>query len=840
MVNPYQNLQKLVMAQPMQAAMPDAASIAVEIPAQLNGDVLAAMEQVVFDENGNPILEEAVVEVKKVNHYENLAEKIDEDVLDKIGNEIVAAVESDIESRKPYYKKFVDGITALGINFDESAERSEVFGSITHPLLIEAATQFQARAMAELFPPDGPVKTRVLGESTPELVAQAQRVQDFMNYQLVYEDPLYYEESDQLLFMLPFSGSEFRKQYYDKSTNKIISRWVRNEDFIIHYGASSLEQCPRYAHRLRLEVNEIKRLQKVGHFRQIPLTDEATNEDNDVAEKIKKIDGIIVQTENDAGPRVLYEVHIDYDLPGYEEDISLPYIITVDSETRKIYSIYRNWSENDETRTKRIWFTHYKFLPGFGFYGFGLLHTIGSLGEVATRILQILLDAGAFSAVPGGFKTKDAKLPADIIIEPGVWKDVEATAEELARAFFTPNFSGPPETLFSLLGAITDLGRRFAATTEVMVGDAATTGPVGTTLALVEQGSKVFSGIHKRLHRALLREFQHIAQLNFEQLDETEYPFNVNGVEKTVFKTDFDGRVDVIPVSDPNIFSHAQRVAMAQAVFQIATQMPDVANRRKAAVSLLQAMRVPNIEEIFPEKAQAERADPVTEIVFASLGRPLRAYLDQNHQAHIMVHMSALQTQQVPPHAVPILQAHIAEHMAMAVYMQMQQMGIKLPPLNWQAEPHESMSVPLPVEFENMIAMQAAQMMQMMMQQMPPPQQQNAQQGNADKIMAAQIAAQTQKEINALNAQMKQQSDLIKAQTKQAETAANMQAQKEQQAIDYNKFITQLALEREKFMHERAMDIAEYRKELMEMQNRLKEEFRAMIDELKESKRGGE
>jgi hypothetical protein len=837
-MNPYRKTPSIVSAQ-LPAGVPVLEeSIAVTVPQEIDGDALESLANAVFDETGlfigdnDELLEAEGEEKEELDFDDNLAEELDPAELTDLGSELVKAVEDDDESRSAYYTEYVKGITALGINFDKEAQQSDVFGSINHPLLIEAATQFQARAMSELYPATGPVKAQILGKSDNLLVEQAGRVQDYMNYQLMTLDKTYFAERDQMLFVLPFSGSEFDKQYYDKSTKKVVSRWVRCENMIVNYGATNFESCPRYAERIKTELNDIKRLQARGHYRNVALSETDEDQLTEVGEKIAKIDGVEIEGQDNGNTvRTLYEIHVDLNLAGFEDEdgINLPYIVTVDKDSKQVLSIYRNWAEGDELKIKRVWFTHKKFLPGFGFYGFGLFHTIGSLGEVATKIIQLLLDAGAFSALQGGYKSKDAKLPESTEIIPGKWQDTELTADELAKAFYTPPFREPSSTLFNLLGAIVELGRRFAATTEVMVGDAATTGPVGTTVALVEQGSKVFSGIHKRLHNAIGIELQHIADLNFEQLPEEEYPYSVSGEDKAVFKSDFDGRVDIVPVSDPNIFSSAQRIAMSQAVFQIATQMPDIADRRKAAVALLTAMRVPNSDEIFPEPQEAVRADPVTEGAAVAVGKPIKAFLEQNHQAHIMVHMGMMQMQMLPPQVMPILQAHIAEHMAMQMFMQMQQtMQMPLPPVNWGADKNEQFSMEIPPQAENMIAMQSAQAMQQMMaqqQQQMAQQQQQGKQGQqppADPAIAAQINAASKEKIETIKASVKGQDLQVKAGIAQVkETRAQ------------NEFMQEMALRGAEFQHQREMDIATFRQAIAENTQQSQQAIKSMLDEFR-------
>lgn len=690
----------------------------VEMPMGIE-EMMASDEGVVIDPMTGEIEEdgEMAVNLETLPFGINLAEYLPEEELDEIGDKIKTMVEADKETRKEWYTTLKKGFEALGI-YDADDTGDAGLRRVTHPLLLEAATQFQARAMAELLPPGGPVKTMVVGEQTPEVLAQGKRVEEFMNYQLTVEDRTYYDERDQMLFLLAFTGSEFDKQYFNAAKNKVESRWVRCDHFIVPYDAKNLETASRYTHEIHMEHNDYRRAVAAGMY-----TDEVMDSDDDVEETdlettVKKLGG---QVDSDTGSddskiHVFYETHIEYDLPGSLEDIALPYIITVDSVSGKVVGLYRNWKESDPLRNKRVWFTHKKFLPGFGFYGFGLLHCIGNLGEAATEILRILLDSGAFATLQGGFKSKDCRLKGDVELEPGVWIDTEMSSDELEKSFYTPPFKEPSQVLEKLLGTIVDAGQKFAATTETMTGDAATTGPVGTMVAQIEQGSKVFSGIHKRLHKGFGDEFIHIAELNGEYLPEM-YPYRATGSETSgsVLRQDFDGRVDIIPVSDPNIFSSAQRLAIAQSIHQLANSMPDIADRREAAVGLLTALRAPNPEKYFPKKQEAVRMDPITEGAMVVMGKPVKAYLDQNHSAHITTHQ--FQAQQMPKERQGMMNAHMQEHMAMAHYMQFLQMGTGMPQLNWYPETGQPMYPQVPPDMENQIAMKAAQGVQQLVQQ---------------------------------------------------------------------------------------------------------------------------
>lgn len=678
----------------------------IEMPMSM-AEMMASDEGVIIDpatgelDDGDP-----EVDISTIPFGANLAEYFPEEELEDIGNEVKKLVESDKETRKEWYITLKKGFEALGIyNADDTSDSG--LRRVTHPLLLEAATQFQARAMAELLPPGGPVKSQMLGDQTPELVAQGDRVERFMNYQLTVEDRTYYDERDQMLFLLAFTGSEFDKQYFNKAKNKVESRWVRCDHFIVPYDAKNLETATRYTHEIHMSHNDYRRAVAAGVY-----TDEVMDSDDEVEEtelekKIAELGGQVDSEDSETKEHVFYEVHIEYDLPDSKEEIALPYIITIDSTSGKVIGLYRNWKENDEQRNKRVWFTHKKFLPGFGFYGFGLLHCMGNLGESATEILRILMDSGAFATLQGGFKSKDCRLKGDVELEPGVWIDTEMSSDELQKSFYTPPFKEPSQVLERLLGMLVDAGQKFAATTETMTGDAATTGPVGTMVAQIEQGSKVFSGIHKRLHKGFGDEFIHIAELNGEYLPDT-YPYRS---DVNVLKSDFDGRVDIIPVSDPNIFSSAQRLAIAQSILQLAGSMPDIADRREAAMGLMIAMRAPSPEKYFPKKQEAVRMDPISEGSYVVMGLPIKAYLDQNHQAHIQVHQ--FQMQQMQPQQQGPMTAHMQEHMAMAHYMQFAQ-SAQLPPIDWGGP---QMYPDLDPQVETQIAMAAAKSVQQIVQQ---------------------------------------------------------------------------------------------------------------------------
>ena len=663
-----------------------------------------------IEEQGDPMADLSLIPFSA-----NLAEHIPEEELDEIGAKIKELVEADKDTRKEWYITLKKGFQALGI-YDADDTGDAGLRRVTHPLLLEAATQFQARAMAELLPPGGPVKAMIVGSPTPEMLAQSRRVEEFMNYQLTVEDRTYYDERDQMLFLLAFTGSEFDKQYFNKAKTRVESRWVRSDHFIVPYDAKNLETASRYTHEIHMEHNAYRRAVAAGIYTDEAMDSKDKTDETELEKEINSLGGQVDSEQDDDIPdHVFYETHIEYDLPGSTEDIALPYIITVDSVSGKVIGLYRNWKQEDAQRNKRVWFTHKKFLPGFGFYGFGLLHCIGNLGEAATEILRILLDSGAFATLQGGFKSKDCRLKGDIELEPGVWLDTEMSSDELQKSFYTPPFKEPSQVLERLLGTLIDAGQKFAATTETMTGDAATTGPVGTMVAQIEQGSKVFSGIHKRLHKGFGDEYIHIAELNGEYLPDV-YPYRVDVTSTTgsVLHADFDGRVDIIPVSDPNIFSSAQRLAIGQTILQLANSMPDIADRREAAVGLLTAMKAPDPEKYFPKKQDAVRMDPISEGSMVMMGKPIKAFLDQNHQSHIATHQ--FQAGQMPQQQQGVMNGHLQEHMAMAHYLDFMQKGMQLPAMNWYPEAGQPMYPEITPEMESQIAMQAAQQVQQIQQ----------------------------------------------------------------------------------------------------------------------------
>lgn len=579
---------------------------------------LERIRQLVATVGVNGLLPEELAEYQKDpaaalpqpdDHYANLAEFLDDSELDHIAQDVIRWVLWDEESRRDWELREKKGIQLLGVS--ERTEGGAAFegaNKVVHPLLAEAITQFHSRAIAEMWPPSGPVKTQVLGELTPELVAQAQRVQDYLNYLYTMQMPGGFEEQDQMLFRLPLSGSCFKKVYYDPLEQCICSRLVEPSDFVVPFSAMDLRTTPRFTHRLREMHNDVLKKIQSGYYKKAVLS-EPINETYDypiVKDEIALTEGR--RRTQIAGDQrhTIYEMYVDYDLDGFEDkdeageetEIALPYIITVDRDSQKILRIQRNWKPDDPLKRKCIYFAHYKFTPGYGFYGYGLLHLIGGLSSAATGSLRALMDAAAFANMQGGFKTRDSKVKGgDTPIAPGEWREVDSSAEDLAKAFFPFPYKEPSETLFRLLQYLDERGQRFAGTTDNLVGEANNNAPVGTTLALIEQGSKTFSAIHKRLHEAAGKEFKITHDLCYDYLPEHGYPYALPGASQTVMARDFDGRVDVVPVSDPSIISSTQRITQAQAILDLAGKFPGKINVDVAIKNMLTAMRVPNPED---------------------------------------------------------------------------------------------------------------------------------------------------------------------------------------------------------------------------------------------------
>jgi len=603
--------------------------------------------------------------------FENLVDLIDEDTLSEIGNTVIDKFNADKDSRSEWESMFERGFELLGLKLEDTTEPFEGAATAVHPLLIESAVKFQAKASTELFPAKGPVKAQVLGDATLEKQQQANRVQNFMNYQVTTQMPEYYDEFERMLFHLPLIGSAFKKVYYDASLDRPVSEFVPIDQFYVSYYATDLRRADRYTHVIYRSPVDLARQIDAGMYADIELPTAGIPTLSGMAEKMDSVLGLSPASDNDP-QYVLLEQHCYLEI---EEDkmhsgkVACPYIVTVEETTGAVLSIRRNWEEGDDKYVKKMHFTHYRYVPGFGFYGLGLIHFLGNLTMSATAAMRSLLDAGQFANLPGGFKAKGVRMVGDNDpIAPGEFKEVEATGMDLSKSIIPLPFKEPSQTLFNMLTFVTQTGQKFADSTEQVIADSGGYGPVGTTLALLEASSKFFSSIHKRLHKAQGDEFKILARIDYEYLP-PEYPYDLPGVSEKILKKDFDGRVDIVPVSDPNIPSNAQRMMLIQMVQNIAQQSePGMFDMEAINRMLLTTANVPDIDTLMPRKDEAQPQDPMTDILAVSQNKPIQAFIGQNHDAHISFKGAFLQdpgNQQNPffNQIAAALQANISEHM---------------------------------------------------------------------------------------------------------------------------------------------------------------------------------
>jgi hypothetical protein len=615
-------------------------------------------------------------------HGANLAEFLEDGLLGEIASELVAAYEDDLQTRRDWEEAYSKGLDLLGVKYEERSEPFEGASGVTHPLISESVTQFQAQAYKELLPSSGPVKTQIIGAKTPETEAQAARVKNFMNYRLMDVMTEYDPGMDQMLFYLPLCGSTFKKVYFDPVRGREVSEFVPAQDLVIPYSAVDLDTTPRATHVLKMQGNDVRKMQLSGVYRDIDLG--STNDDtagNVVKEKIDEIDGRSKGHTDDS--RTILEFHADLDIEGFEDmgpdgeptGLKLPYIVAVDKDTDKVLSVQRNWNPNDPAKRKRQYFVHYKFLPGLGFYGFGLIHMIGGLGRSATSILRQLIDAGTLSNLPAGFKAKGIRVrDNDSPIQPGEWREIDAPGMDLRNALVPLPYKEPSATLAQLLGMLVTDGRRFISLADQQMSNLNNEAPVGTTVALLERGMKVMSAIHKRLHSAQKAEFRLLARVISENLPPV-YPYAVAGAPSEIMQADFDDRVDVIPVSDPNIFSMSQRVTLAQTELQLAQSAPDIHNLREAYRRMYQALEVENIDQILPPPPEPQPMDPAMESGLLIQGQVPQAFPQQDHDAHIQAHLAVLQMGIVSmtPMLVGVVSAHIFQHLSLKAREQVDQ-----------------------------------------------------------------------------------------------------------------------------------------------------------------------
>ena len=654
--------------------MPTEASVDVSVA---QPEDFAGGAEVLDDGQGGAIIQalaEAMQgdeEEEKIPHNANLAEYLDDAYLGEISSDLRASFEDDMESRSEWEETYTQGLDQLGVKYDERTQPFQGASGVTHPLIAESVTQFQAQAYKELLPSGGPVKTQVLGLQDAAREEQASRVKDFMNYQIMEVMEEFDPDMDQLLFYLPLSGSTFKKVYFDEARQRAVSKFIPAQDLVVPYAASDLATASRVTHVLRMDGNEIRKMQLAGFYRDVELS--AYDHENEVHQKVDDLQGTS-RTYSDEVYTVL-EMHVDLDIEGFEDmapdgeptGVAIPYIVTLDEGSGQILSVRRNFEEGGGIAKKQQYFVHYKFMPGLGFYGFGLIHMIGGLGRAATSILRQLIDAGTLANLPAGFKARGVRVRNDDEpLQPGEWRDIDAPGGNIRDAIIPLPYKEPSATLAQLLGALIEGGRRFVSLADQQTGDGNAAAPVGTTVAMLERGMKVMSAIHKRLHYAQRQEFRVLARIFRDNMPAEGYPYDVVGGDRMIMAEDFDGRVDVIPVSDPNIFSMAQRVTLAQTQLQLAQSNPQLHNLNAAYRRMYQALEVQNIDEILPPPPQPQPLDPAIENARALMGEILNTFPDQDHDAHIRMHMAFMKTPLVStsPQVMGTFYAHVMEHIS--------------------------------------------------------------------------------------------------------------------------------------------------------------------------------
>jgi len=685
----------------------------LEIEDQNTGSIPEDVDTV-LDEEDNVIAGEVPEEVQEESFYANLAERLSDQELAKLGSELVADYDQDKRSRQEWVDTYIKGLDLLGFKYESPTRPFLGAAGVTHPLLAESATQFQAQAIKELVPSDGPVRTEVVGAQTDEKIDQASRVKDYMNYMLMNKMDEYTPDMDQMLFILPLTGSTFKKVYFDPVMNRACSRFIKAEDLVVPYNASDLSDASRISQIIQTSENDLRKLQVSGFYRDIELP-KPVYKQNKVQEKVYELEGVSANDGRDRGGLYnLIEVHTNLDLPGYEDPdgIKVPYIVTVDEDSRKVLSIYRNYREDDPTKQRKNFFVHYKFLPGLGFYGFGLIHMIGGLSRTATSALRQLLDAGTLSNLPAGFKSRGLRIRDDAEpLQPGEFRDVDAPGGNIKDQFQFLPFKGPDQTLFQLLNFCVESGRRFASIADMKVSDMNAQSPVGTTMAILERGSKVMSAIHKRCYYAMRQEFKMLARVFAEYLP-PEYPYDVVGGNRFIKQADFDDRVDVIPVADPDIYSMTQRIQVAQAELQLAQSNPAMHDIHEAYKRMYQALGVKNISGILkPPPEPPKPLDPAIENTGALQMIIPKAFPQQDHEAHIQAHMAFMTSRmvQVNPQIYGLLQGHLMEHVSLQVKQEILQAFNQDPRM---AELQSTDEEAFTIEFDNAVAQRIAQRVQ--------------------------------------------------------------------------------------------------------------------------------
>ena len=614
------------------------------------------------------------------DHYANLAEFLDESILTDIGSELDEKYNDYRSSRQDWEMAYTNGLDLLGFKYEKRTEPFKGASGVTHPVLAESVTQFQAQAYKELLPADGPVRTQILGLTDRNKEDQAMRVKEFMNYQIMNVMKEYEPEFDQMLFYLPLSGSTFKKVYYDALLGRAVSKFIPAEDLIVPYSATSLEDAEAVIHVIKISENDLRKQQVSGFYRDVELGQPPLKED-EIKSKQRELEGVRVEKQEDI--YTLLECHVNLDLEGFEDKdpqtgeptgIKLPYVVTIEESSREVLSIKRNYKSDDPLKNRTNYFVHFKFLPGLGFYGFGLIHMIGGLSRTATSALRQLLDAGTLANLPSGFKMRGIRVRDDAQpLQPGEFRDVDAPGGNLRDAFMPLPFKGPDQVLLQLMGIVVDAGQRFASIADAQVGDMNQQAAVGTTMALLERGSRVMSAIHKRIYGALKNEFELLANV-FSTYLPPVYPYDVVGGQRQIKQTDFDEKIDILPVADPNIFSQSQRISLAQTQLQLAQSNPQIHDIYQAYRSMYEAIGVKNIDLILPSPKQPMPMDPSLEHITAMAGQSYQAFPGQDHKAHVEAHLNFMQLNMVKnnPAVVMSIQKNILEHISIMAQEQVQ------------------------------------------------------------------------------------------------------------------------------------------------------------------------
>jgi hypothetical protein len=682
----------------------------IEIPGQAETEQLIQEQveqsqdpsvEINMDEEGGAEISfdpSSVVQMGGEDHYANLAEFLDEDVLVDVGSDLQEKYTDYKSSRQDWEQAYTNGLDLLGFKYERRTEPFKGASGVTHPVLAESVTQFQAQAYKELLPADGPVRTQIVGLTDRNKEDQATRVKEFMNYQIMNVMKEYEPEFDQMLFYLPLSGSTFKKVYYDSLLGRAVSKFVPSEDLIVPYSATSLEDAEAVIHVIKISANDLRKQQVSGFYKDVDLG-EPPIKDDEIKKKERELEGIRVEKQDDI--YTLLECHVNLDLEGFEDKdpqtgeltgIKLPYVVTIEESSREVLSIKRNYKSDDPLKNKTNYFVHFKFLPGLGFYGFGLIHMIGGLSRTATSALRQLLDAGTLANLPSGFKMRGIRVRDDAQpLQPGEFRDVDAPGGNLRDAFMPLPFKGPDQTLLQLMGIVVDASQRFASIADAQVGDMNQQAAVGTTMALLERGSRVMSAIHKRIYGALKNEFELLANVFATYLPPV-YPYDVVGGTREIKQTDFDDKVDILPVADPNIFSQSQRISLAQTQLQLAQSNPQIHDIYQAYRSMYEAMGTKNIDLILPSPKQPMPMDPSLEHITSMASQPFQAFAGQDHKAHIDAHLNFIQLNMVRnnPPIIMAIQKNILEHISIMAQEQVQVEFIQelqqLPMLQQQAQ----------------------------------------------------------------------------------------------------------------------------------------------------------